>query len=544
MAGGIRQRLSEAVSGGGGGFGPAPEGRSIREELRAATVMAEHYQENLARLEDSMEAGEWKRTAWQVEQEFTRPGLDDICELSRAMYLSHPLIKRVVNVTTYYTMGQGISYKAMSERIEAEVLKPHLADETNRRELYSHQATLLTDVDQLVEGNVFMALFTDVEGNVKVRSFPTKQIREIYHKPGDSQTITYYRRQWTEVVLDERTGRTKSLQQEALYPDHLYQPKNKPTSIGRLAVKWDSPIIHKRSGGMKDMQFGIPETYAALDWARAYRKFLENWHTLVASLAKFAWNATTKGSKLKAGKEKLRSHLEEGDDFDDENETVPGGVYLGKPGDKLEAIPKTGAHTSAEDARPSRLMVAAASDLPDTIVSGDVDVGNFATSKTLDRPTWLRMRTRQFTERDFRQSIFRYIVDAKVRAGKLPGTIEWERDGSNSWVVLPPDLQDGLVKVSFPPILQEDTLDMVKAIIAAATLEGKTESETIPPELVSKMLMETLEVEDVEAALEEISPEERVDLQKQLKDMQDLARKAVGGENDPPKPEDKPKEGD
>lgn len=516
----------------------------MRETLRAATMMTGIYQENLARLEDTMESGEWKRLAFDVEREFTRPGLDDITELSRALYLSHPLIKRVVNVTTYYTFGQGVTYKAMNERVEKEVLLPHLADEGNKREFYSHQATLLTDVDQLVEGNVFMALFTDIEGNVKLRSFPTRQIREIYHKPGDAATITYYRRVWTETILDERTGRVREEQKEALYPDFLYHPKNKPSKIGRLEVKWDSPIAHKRSGGLKDMQFGIPEMYAAFDWARAYRKFLENWHTIVASLAKFAWNATTKGSKIKEGKEKLRSHLEDSDTWEDENELEAGGLFLGKSGEKLEAIPKTGAHTSAEDARPSRLMVAAASDLPDTIVSGDVDVGNFATSKTLDRPTWLRMRTRQFVERDFRQQIFRYIVDAKVRAGKLPGKVEWERDNSNSWVVLPDDME-GVVKVSFPPILQEDTKDMVMAIIAAATLEGKQEVGTIPPELLSKMLMETLEVEDVEAALSEITPEERADLHKAVEDLETMVNqvgkeKQAAEQGNPNNEEDKP----
>lgn len=534
--------IREAAFGGGdsGGGIPAPEPRSLKEELRAANVMAEVYQENLARLEDSMEAGEWKRVAFNVEREFTRPGLEDIIDLARAMYLSHPLIKRVVNVTTYYTFGQGVNYKAQDERIQKEVVNPHIEDEGNRREFYSHQATLLTDVDQLVEGNVFMGLFTDMLGNVKLRSFPTKQIREIYTKKGDAQTITFYRRQWTEQVFDETTGLLRTEQHEALYPDHLYHPKAKPAKIGRYDVKWDCPIIHKRTGGLKDMQFGIPEVYAALDWARAYRKFLENWHTIVASLAKFAWKATTKGSKLKEGAAKLRTTLEDGDDWNDENELEAGGVFAGKENEDIEAIPKTGAHTSAEDARPSRLMVAAASDLPDTIVSGDVDVGNFATSKTLDRPTWLRMRSRQFAERDFRQAIFRYIVDAKIRAGKLPGKVIFETDNSNSTVE--PGI-DATIKVSFPPILQEDTLDMVKAIIAAATLEGKTEAGTMPPELLSKILMETLEVEDVDAALEEIDAEERVELQKAVSDLEELlkAKQAPPEEEEPPKSKKEPK---
>lgn len=505
-------RLREAATGSGG----SRQEMGVREQLKAANIMADHFQENLARLEDTLEQGEWRRISANIEREFTRPGLDAICELSRALYLSHPLIKRAVDVTTYYTFAQGVTFKAVEDRVQNEVIDPQTADDGNRAELYGHHARILTDVDQLVEGNTFMALFTDLEGNVQIRSFPTRQIRQIYHLKGDSRVITFYHRQWTEQYFDEERGTIREIQQECLYPDWRYHPKNKPEKAGRLAIRWDAPIIHKRSGGLKDMMFGVPETYAAMDWARAYRKFLENWHTLVASLAKFAWNATTKGSKIKAGKEKLRSHLEESDTFVDDNETVPGGVFLGKAGDKMEAIPKSGAHTSAEDARPSRLMVASAMGLPDTILSGDVDVGNFATSKTLDRPTWLKMRTRQFTERDYHQDIFRYSIDAKIRAGKLPGKVIWT-PGDLSYIE--PGF-DSEVKVTFPPILREDTVDMVKAIIAAATLEGKAEAGTIPPELTSKMLMETLEVEDIDAVMEELDAEERQDLQQTVNDLQ------------------------
>src|SRR6185503_16182739 len=127
--------------------------------------------------------------------------------------------------------------------------------------------------------------------------------------------------------------------------------------------------------------------------------------------------------------------------------------------------------TSAEDAKPSRLMVGAAMDLPDTILSGDPQQGNLATAKTLDRPTELAMRSRQSAASDWHARIFRYTVDAKVRRGKLPGRIE----AYGGETEVEPGV-DATVNVVFPPILEHDTQQTVAAIVSAATLDGKSEA--------------------------------------------------------------------
>lgn len=482
--------------------------RNLREDLLSAEITVENLKESLQRLEMGMDGdGEWRRIAHNVKREFTRGGLDDVAELSRAMYLSSPLIQRAVNVTTYYTWGQGVTIKAKEDRIQKEIVEPQMEDDGNRAELYSHQARLLTEVDQMVDGNVFLALFTDPLGDVSIRSIPVEDIREIHHKPGDKQQIWYYRRVWVEEIFNQSNGRVEQKQREALYPDWRYHPVKQPGSIGGVEVMWDAPILHRKTGGLKHMMFGFPETYAALDWARAYKKFLEDWHTLVASLARFAWKATTKGRKVKGTKKKFQSTIpESGEEHNRQQEA--GGVAIVPSGDDLTPIPKTGAHTSADDARPSRLMVAGAMDLPDTILSGDVDIGNFATSKTLDRPTELAMRNRQINNAEREKDIFRYTVDAKVRRGRLPGRVETLPSGLT---VVEPTV-DPTVTVSFPPILEHDVVSTVKSIVAAATLEGKTESGNLPRELTSKLLMEAIGVEDIETALSELGPEEQKEL--------------------------------
>jgi hypothetical protein len=516
---GALDRISEAVTGRGPEppeSGPARDPVDVlHEQLGQERLNNEIIQENLRLLEIEMEEEGWRRAGWRMEREFSRRGLDNIIGLSRAYYLSHPLIQRAVNIVTYYTWAQGCEMTAPDKQVQDEVVEPLMGDDYNRVELFSHQAALLTQVDRLVDGNVFISMFTDHEANVSLRAIPADQVREIHTKEGDSRFIKYYMREWMEQVFDEQTGVTKQITRQALYPDWRYYPKQQPAKIGVYEVMWDAPVIHVKTGGLKSMLFGVPETYAALDWARAYKKFLENWHTLVASLSKFAWQVKTKGSKIKRAKEKLRSTIPDSDEARETNDQASGAAFVGKEGDEIAAIPKSGATTSAQDAKPSRLMVASGMNIPDTILSNDPQQGALATAQTLDRPTELYILSEQEAEAQLRRDIVRYNVDAKVRVGLLPGHIEWDSEGNQ---VIEPSV-DPELEVSFPPILEHDQKAVIESIVAAATLMGRSEAGMIPPEKLREMLMEVLGVDDIEQALKEMDEEEQDELKKAVEDM-------------------------
>jgi hypothetical protein len=476
----------------------------LREELGNERRQSSWLEENLASLEDEVRGDtDWRRMTMSMDREFTRQGLDDLMRVSRAMYMSNPLIQRAVNVTTFYTWGQGVTYDCQNEAVMEQVVEPIMHDEYNRLDYFGHQARILSDVDQMVDGNLFQALFVQPDGTVKVRSIPSEEIIDIYTNEEDRAYMHYYHRRWTVRYLDEQ-GHVKTRTEEALYPDIRWQPLAQMDSVGQLEVKWGSPIIHQRTGGLKHMRFGVPELYSALDWARAYKKFLENWHTIVASLARFAWSLSTKGSKVSRSARRLNTTLAEGDTTTEGNRPpAAGSVFVGGPEDMMTPISKSGATTSAEDARPSRLMVASAANIPDTILAGDPDMGNLATAKTLDRPTELGFKNRQsmYTEHD--QALFRFSIDQQIRLGRLPGTIENLPDGNT--YVEPADDVD--VAVNFPPILEQDMESVVKALVSAATLDGKTRADTIPSEELSRLLMETLGVDEIDAKLEDLDSE-------------------------------------
>ena len=52
-------------------------------------------------------------------------------------------------------------------------------------------------------------------------------------------------------------------------------------------------IVHIRVGNIGQMRFGHPEVYSMLDWATAYKSYLEDSASTHRSLARFAWNIST-----------------------------------------------------------------------------------------------------------------------------------------------------------------------------------------------------------------------------------------------------------
>lgn len=494
------------------GFGARRELREVKNEAQRERWQAEFLEESLRALEDHAREDGWRRLTSSMEFDFTRDGLDDLMAISQAMYISHPLIQRAVNVRSYYTWGQGVTITVADERVNERWLRPMLDEPGNQSTLFSHMAHILTDVDQQVDGNTLIAMFTDPRtGLVKLRDVPVNEIREIITNPDDVTEIWYYRRRWTQRSLNMSSGTVDQRAMEAFYPDFRYAStaRQRPESIGGIEVRWDSPIVHQKTGGRKRMLFGIPETYAALDWARAYRKFLEDWHTIVSSLARFAWRATVSANRVQAAKDKFATS--DGRGVRTRQPPPPAGsVFIGGQLDRLDPIAKSGTTTSAEDARPSRLMVGAAMDLPDTILSGDADVGNFATARTLDRPTELAIMSRQQMWIAHHRSILDYSIEQAIRARIIP------------------DADPGL-SISFPDILEHDIEAQIRAVISAATLDGKVEAGTIPRDTLIRLLMEALGVDDIDEKIKQLDDEDHAALAQAVRDL----AKAVNGEPDP-----------
>lgn len=478
--------------------------------------------ERLGELELALDDMDWIRLSLEGEREFSNAGLAKIVMLARLAYLKNPLINRAVSVQAFYVWGQGVSISARPTPVD-EVVQSFLDHPKNQVELTSHQARTMKEVSLQIGSNLFLVLFTNNStGRTLVRSIPVDEILagDIITNPEDRKDPWYYKRVWTQRTLDLESGEQKPEQKTAYYPDWRYSPTAKPPTIGGHPVHWDQPVYHIKVGGLEDMRFGVPEVYAALDWARAVREDLERYATLRAALARFAWSLTVKGGAagVAAAKAKLGSTLgTPGTGIETNPPPIAGSMFIGTDTKQLEPIRTAGMAPSPDDGRRLGLMVSAGTGIPETMLFGDADVGNLATSKTLDRPTELKMVDRQTLWADVWTDLLEYVClqSAKAPSGALSGvaTIVVDDEGNETLEASETDEKTGKeitfgIDVDFPPILERDVKDRIEAIIAATTLDGKHPVGTLDKRTVISLIASALGLDDIDELVDLVAPED------------------------------------
>lgn len=447
----------------------------------------------LYQLELQLEEQGWMRLGDLGGREFSRDALDRIIELARVAYLKNPLIKRAVEVGALYVWGQDLSVNAVDPDVRLVIDRFW---HENRATLTGQQASRLLEVELEVTGNLFLALFPDrISGIVRVRQVPVEEIRQILTNPEDRAEVWFYERHWAEQPIDGGPLRPM----RAYYPDWRYRPASRPAEINGVEVRWETPLLHVKAGAFPHWLWGVPEVYAALDWARAYKELLEDDATRSRALARFAWNLTTRGgaAAIAAARAKLGSTFGTPGGTGIESNPPPtvGSTFIAGEGVTLEPIRIAGATLPTDHSRPAKLMAAAALGLPETFF-GDVDVGNLATAKSLDRPTELRFSERRQLWRDVLSDLVQWVIDRDLEAtrGILSG-----RQLSD---------EDRAVELSWPDLLERSVTERVQAVVDAATLAGRELAGTISQETVSRLLLVALGVEDVDAELERLADEQ------------------------------------
>ena len=236
---------------------PAPA--NLAESLQQERWTNELLRESIADLQLALADQGWQRTMMDGAREFDAAGRRKIAELSRVMFLKNPLINRAVTIQSQYVWAQGVSVTSDDEETQA-FLDAFFADPKNASE-FGHQARTLKEQDLQVFGNLFFALFTDaIEGATRVRTIPADEIADIICNPDDAKEPWYYKRCWSQSILNMDSGATTHAERTAYYPALGFEPDDRRDAIGGAPVLWDSPCYHVKVGSLSDMKFGVPET--------------------------------------------------------------------------------------------------------------------------------------------------------------------------------------------------------------------------------------------------------------------------------------------
>lgn len=519
---------------------------SLTELAANLTWDNEVLRESLTVLEYQLERQGWTSLGGGLDTELSRETLRKINNLARAMWLKNPLIQRGVNVQSYYVFGQGIEVSGEDEEVD-EVIQAFWNDAKNQSELTLHQALIQKDRSLTLFANIYFVLFVGKGGRVLVRTIPEGEIEDIICNPEDAKDPWWYKRVYKQRGMD---GELKA--KTTYYKDWRYMGSDKPTGSQAQGATFETaPVFHLKVGCLDDMKFGVSEVYAAIDWATAYKAFLEDWATIVRAYSRFAWHLTTKTRQgVVTAKAKLETTIGSASTRETNPPPVTGATFIGQPGVGMQPIRTAGATTSAEDGRRLLLMVASTMGLPESFF-GDVSVGTLATAKSLDRPTELKFVSRQTLWNDALQALLHFVLVQAVKAKVLSGTVTEEEDGTPSIELTPPQIanakgemvdRDLTINIDFPPVLEHDVLASVDAIVKAATLGGSALANTIDRESLTRMLLTVLGEKDIQAVMDILYPpgwEEEAEREKEQMRQQFAPTSEEPPEEEPPEEDER-----
>ncbi len=475
----------------------------LSEQLAQERAQVGWLEESLADLETRMYSSQWQLLTAQGDREFTRLGLTQITAVNRVMATKNPLIKRGLQIRQAYVWGQGVSITARDSDVN-DLVQAFLADPGNKRVLTSAQAQQTLERALGTDGNVFISLFTaPLRGKVQARILPWDEITDVVTNPEDVSEPWFYRRDWWDQHRDPSTGGIIEQRRIAFYPALGHNPRQRPASMRGMVdgqsgpIMWDAPVVHVKVNDHLHWKWGVGDAYAAVDWAQAYKDFLTDWAVLVKALSRFAWRLTSKGSKQAQAKAKVAA-APATDTYTGEPRRA-GATALLPAEMALEAVPKTGATIDSDSGRPLAAMVAAALDVPVTMLLGDPGTtGARATAETLDTPTERAMQQRQGLWGDVLHQVLGHVIASAVKAPRGPLSGRVVRDESGRETVTLDGKADATVDIAWPDLDDIDIATTVKAIVEADS------TTHIPPQVIVRLLLEALGVHDVDGILEKL----------------------------------------
>lgn len=483
----------------------------------------EIFQERIAELELALEDREWTRLDADMPDgfQFTRKALDDIIHLSRLYYLKNPVVRRPVDIQTIYVWGQGVSI--YGEGAVNDIVQGFLADPSNRRSLTGHDAQMDGERRLRVEGNLFLRLFTTPStGRVQVRKLPVEEMRAVVYNPDDREEPWFYIRKFKKAGKDVTVA----------YPDWRYARQRKieersdplagrgGVSMEALAdyedavIEWDTPVMHRKTGGFGDMDFGVPETYPAIDWARAYREALQDYKKTIKSLATWAWKMKMGGgnTQLQAAAAQLGTTfgtMNGTDPYSEENPTPTAGSMFAYTGDMdMRAIDVSKAAVDPDGFRRLLLMAASAMGMPE-VYYGAAE-GTFATAKAMDRPTELQFKDRQALWADIFTEVLTFAVEAAAVAPNNSAVSSAGYDEMTGLMKLRAGGEDLAlhIEVDFPPILQKDVQAYLQSLATFVTMNGQAMQTLQDGPTLYRIALTALGIDNVEEIIEIFYPKD------------------------------------
>jgi hypothetical protein len=336
-------------------------------------------------------------------------------QVTRALAVINPLIKRGISVRTAYIWGNGITLDGLDEK------SGFFKSAVNQKYLLSRKAQMELESCLATDGNFFL-LVTKPGARSKdgaVARIPMWQITGTISNPENSEEIWFYRREWATTVTRPGSEQEDVVENVEYFPAIDYDETNgMPARFKSKKVNRVSRIAAHSVNKQLGWKWGVPDLLPVMFWAKAHKEFLENQATLVKAYSRYAFKvATPSAAGARAASTKVGTPPTL--DAFGQPQSVGGTAVTGQ-GATISAIGRTGGSVDFKAGLPLAGYVAAGLDVPLSDLTADAGEANRASAETLSSTNEKTMRARQAEHIMFFESIFTYLgMEVKVSFPKI-----------------------------------------------------------------------------------------------------------------------------
>ncbi len=423
---------------------------------------------------------------------------------SRRAWIHNPLIAQCINLTTFFTFGQGITVPKANDDGVQEIVNEFWNDKDNWRALTSPQAQQLLSNKLQYDGQIFFLLTTNkMTGKLKVRILDPLTILDVIRNKDDLMRPEMYKQRMAVAAYDYATGQYDPLQIEIgkfrFIPDmDVADPMIFKIPENKQAWSADETvcIFHLKVNSDINDKWGMPETLRVIDWGNAHRDMASDLATVIKSLARWSWKKKIHGTanQLNPFKNALQMVANQS-----VTPPVAGSMQIENDNLDLEAmkIPTGQAEIHVTGLREMRLMLASGFGIFEHYL-GDAGHSNLASTKAMELPMLKKFLARRKVWEGAFDTILQYLVDQAIIAGRLKGSFDIN-EAENRYVIETPI--DRYIQIDFPPILDQDLYPLAQAYQLA------TESGIMATDTAARQFMMAVGISDIEDEIVKLEDE-------------------------------------
>lgn len=474
----------------------------------------------LARKVEDLTFGDLLNNAQHSDFLVTRADHRDMVLKAYRYYFGDPVVRRTVDLRTFYTFGSGIPRPRYrddeddtSDDAEArrgqQVIDALWTDPENKATITGTMAQRQKSLELQAQGNVFLVLFeTDTPlssrdepaANLKIADLPEREIVQIVTHPRNRKLPIYYRREFTPLRFSVQSGMYEPGETQILYyRDWQHDaPADGEEFNGQV---WENPppeqiaegrVYHIKVNATSDMLFGVSEMHSITRWARALNEFMTARTSVVQAIAQMAMQLKVRGNQRSV--QQMQGRLQELHTLARKVDGTAEGLGMeratgaatrvgvtNESADLQPMIPDTNAQSAMTDVQTIKGQVAAGSGIPVHHL-GDVGSANLASSVSMDGPLLRMIRADQQVWKDVHTDLNRYALRI---AGLDPDRLE----------------------VTMPPITDRDATEVASMFggLLTAIAQGQPDRDMV--RFVFGEVLDAMGKQNADRVLNELFPE-------------------------------------